>query len=412
MRPGNVRLTRWRRRAAAVPVVLALAAAGCAAPDGTEPAVVRLALFNVRELSAAKIADVDGEGVGRDPQLRAAATIVQRLRPDVLVIQEIDGPVAGEEGAADPVRHARRFADVYLATGEAPIDYPHAYAAPVNTGVLSGFDLNGDGLTATREQLGLREYGDDCWGWGTYPGQYGMAVLSRHPLLADEARTFRTLRWRDLPGHHLPPGLYPREAVEEMPLSSKSHWDLPVQVGPGGARLHLWVSHPTPPVFDGPEDRNGMRNHDELKFWMHYIAEPGASWIVDDAGDVGGLADGAAFVVAGDLNADPADGDAHPGAIAQLLDHPRIDSSCVPTSTGGAEATADQKGINLEHRGDPAADTSDFSDEVVGNYRLDYVLPSRNLGVDCGVFWPGSGAPLHETASFSDHRLVWIDVGL
>ena len=30
-----------------------------------------------------------------------------------------------------------------------------------------------------------------------------------------------------------------------------------------GKTVHFLTSHPTPPVFDGPEDRNGTRNGDE-----------------------------------------------------------------------------------------------------------------------------------------------------
>ena len=40
---------------------------------------------------------------------------------------------------------ARRFAEAYLATEPDPLFYPYAYAAPSNTGLLSGLDLNGDG---------------------------------------------------------------------------------------------------------------------------------------------------------------------------------------------------------------------------------------------------------------------------
>jgi hypothetical protein len=173
----------------------------------------------------------------------------------------------------------------------------------------------------------------------------------------------------------------------------------------------LLASHPTPPVFDGPEDRNGRRNHDELAFWAAYIDDPGFEWILDDGGTSGGLARGSAFVIAGDLNADEFDGDAFPGAITQLLEHPAIDARCIPASDGGAEATELQAGINLKHQGDPALDTSDFSDETVGNYRLDYLLPSKGLTpTSCGVFWPPSDSPLHLAATFSDHRLVWLDI--
>lgn len=365
------------------------------------PASYRFATFNIAMglpepgMMAAALAGSD------DPRLKSLAAVLQVVRPDVVVLNEFD-----YDPDIDAAGLLNRNYLAHAGSELEAISYPYSLYPPVNTGVDSGFDLDANGLAGEPT---------DAWGFGRFPGQYGMLVLSRFPIDRDSVRSFRTFRWAELPGALRPMNedgtpYYPDAVWAQLRLSSKNHLDVPIELPEG--TVHLLTSHPTPPVFDGPEDRNGMRNHDELKFWMHYIAEPGASWIVDDAGDVGGLADGAAFVVAGDLNADPADGDAHPGAIAQLLDHPRIDSSCVPTSTGGAEATADQKGINLEHRGDPAADTSDFSDEVVGNYRLDYVLPSRNLGVDCGVFWPGSGAPLHETASFSDHRLVWIDVGL
>ena len=52
-------------------------------------------------------------------------------------------------------------------------------------------------------------------------------------------------------------------------LSSKSHWDVPIRIG--RETVHFLVSHPTPPVFDGPEDRNGTRNHDEIRFWADYV---------------------------------------------------------------------------------------------------------------------------------------------
>ena len=39
--------------------------------------------------------------------------------------------------------------------------------------------------------------------------------------------------------------------------------------------VHFLVSHPTPPVFDGPEDRNGPRNYDEIRFWADYSPRTG-----------------------------------------------------------------------------------------------------------------------------------------
>lgn len=118
----------------------------------------------------------------------------------------------------------------------------------------------------------------------------------------------------------------------------------------------------------------------------------------------------APFIVMGDLNADPVDGGSIPGAIDQLLDHPRVQDPR-PRSEGGAAAAVRQGGVNADHRGDPALDTGDFSDNRVGNLRVDYVLPSVDLEVvDSGVYWPADGQGLELVEKASDHRLVWVDV--
>ena len=138
-----------------------------------------------------------------------------------------------------------------------------------------------------------------------------------------------------------------------------------------------------------------------------------APWITDDAGGVGGIPRGARFVIAGDFNADPLDGDSTNRAAVLLLEAPWIDASCKPASRGGAEAAHNQGGKNAEHRGDPALDTADFNDRFTGNLRIDYVLPSANLKVtDCGVHWPARDEPGHDRVNVSDHRLVWLDVQL
>ena len=182
--------------------------------------------------------------------------------------------------------------------------------------------------------------------------------------------------------------------------------------------MHFLVSHPTPPVFDGVEDRNGRRNFDEIRFWADYI-RPGrrSSYIYDDAGDRGGLRPGALFVIAGDQNSDPLDGDSIPGSIQQLIEHPRVNAKHTPDSLGAVEASRLQGGANLEHRSDPRFDTADFADSAPGNLRADYVLPSKNLRItDSAVFWPTQDDPLFRlTGDFpfvpsSDHRLVWVDV--
>ncbi|MFM7869843.1 MAG: endonuclease/exonuclease/phosphatase family protein, partial [Planctomycetaceae bacterium] len=201
---------------------------------------------------------------------------------------------------------------------------------------------------------------------------------------------------------------YSEEDLSLFRLSSKSHWDVPVEVT--GGVLHVLASHPTPPAFDGAEDRNGRRNHDEIRLWRDYLTAGSDGWIRDDRGVAGGLAAESAFVIVGDLNADPVDGGSVAGAIQQLQDHPRVLSEPAPVSGGGERAASEQKGINQQHRGRAAEDTADFSDRSVGNLRADYVLPSRGLRVQSAqVYWPSAGAGA-ELVQCSDHRLVFVDL--
>jgi endonuclease/exonuclease/phosphatase family metal-dependent hydrolase len=333
-----------------------------------------------------------------DDKARRVAAVIQSVRPDVLLINELD---------YDGGESARLFVERYLGAGQfgrEPIRHAYRFVAPVNTGVASGLDLDRDGRSGGPA---------DAWGYGQQPGQYGMLVLSRYPIA--RARTFQNLPWAAMPGALAPidprkgEPFYADRVWREMRLSSKSHWDLALET-PAGI-VHLLASHPTPPVFDGPEDRNGRRNHDEIRFWADYVdAARARDWIVDDEGTRGGLEAGVRFVIAGDLNADPNDGASYPGAIAQLLAHPLIDSSRVPTSRGAVEHAQRTGEGNVGQRGDPAHDTGNFGARL-GNYRIDYVLPSRNLrATDSGVFWPASNEPGHELIEASDHRLVWIDI--
>lgn len=368
-----------------------------------EPISTTFATYNVsmyRDASGQLLADLDNDQL---QQARYAAAVLQRVRPDVLLLNEVDYDA---EGAA-----ISAFQDRFLAVsqaGDEPLTYAYVYIPETNTGAPSGLDLDNDGTVD--DTPGDTSYGGDAWGFGTYPGQYGLAVLSMHPLDLAGVRTFRTLTWASMPDNRLPTGWYDANEAAAMRLSSKNHADIPVQIGTH--TVHFLVSHPTPPTFDGPEDRNGRRNHDEIRFWADYLDQ---QWMVDDAGTAGGLAAGASFVIAGDLNADPYDGDSTDQPARLLLDHPRIEDPA-PTSAGAAEAAESQGGANASHKGDPAQDTTDFEDNTVGNLRIDYVLPSTDLTLrDRGVFWPRTDEPGFEWVGrfpfpVSDHRLVFATV--
>jgi hypothetical protein len=393
-------------------------AGGHGGGGGGKPAPVRFATFNasLNRGSAGSLATELSTPGSAQPDV--IAEIIQRTRPEVLLINEFDydaGNVALDG-----------FQTNYLSVvhgSAAPISYPYRYTAPSNTGIFSGFDYDNSG-----------EAGDfapnDSYGFGFFPGQFGMAVYSMHPIDYDAIRTFQLFKWKDMPGALLPedppgtPWYTPGPELDSFRLSSKSHWDVPIEVGK--KTVHFLVSHPTPPVFDGPEDRNGTRNHDEIRFWADYVG-PGASagsYIYDDSGKTGGLKPGSMFVIAGDQNSDPNDGDSIPGSAQLLLDNPRVNTNVTPASPGGTEQSALQGNANTLHLSDPAFDTADFFDGfppapfggAPGNLRADYVLPSKNLRItDAGVFWPESTDPLFSlvgTFPFpsSDHRLVWVDV--
>ncbi|GGM35388.1 endonuclease/exonuclease/phosphatase family protein [Promicromonospora citrea] len=417
--------TPWRLTSAAATAALlagTVVAAG-AVPAGAsarpghpgQPAHrdLRVATYNLSLNRAAEGELLADLATGDDAQAATVAEVIQHADPDVVLLNEFD-----YSGDADPYAAADLFRENYLevpqGTGR-PVEYRYAFVAPVNTGVPSGFDLDNDGTVGG---------GDDALGFGTFPGQYGMLVLSKYPIERRQVRTFQHFRWQDMPGALLPDDpatpapadWYSAEELAVLPLSSKSHWDVPVRVG--RETVHVLAAHPTPPSFDGAEDRNGLRNHDEIRFWADYVrGGRHARYVSDDEGRRGGLRPGSSFVIVGDYNADPLDGDSADAAIDQLLRHPRI-ADPQASSAGAAEAAALQGGANADHRGDPALDTADFADTTPGNLRVDYVLPSRDLRVrGAGVFWPAAVDPLSRlTGVFpfpsSDHRLTWTDLRL
>jgi len=387
--------------------VVVVAAMSVSAQDRGAPDPVRFASFNA-SLNRFNAGDLIADLSAPDSaQAKAVAEIIQRTRPEVLLINEFDFDAGGEAAAL--------FQANYLSVsqgGADPIDYPYRFVAPSNTGVPSGFDLDNNGSVGGP---------NDAFGFGFFPGQFGMVVYSMYSIDDTNIRTFQYFLWKDMPGALLPDDpdtpepadWYSAEELDVVRLSSKSHWDVPIAIG--GRTVHFLVSHPTPPVFDGPEDRNGTRNYDEIRFWADYVIPSRSGYIYDDSGTVGGIRPGDAFVIAGDQNADPYDGDSIPGAIQQLLDHPLVNTRMTPSSEGAVEQSILQGGANLTHISDPANDTADFSDSTPGNLRADYVLPSKRMRMaGAGVFWPLAADPLFPLVGVfpfpsSDHRLVWID---
>ena len=269
------------------------------------------------------------------------AEIIRAVDPDVIVLNELD------YGAGND----RAFVESYLDG-----TYPYGFIAPSNTGLATGLDLDGDGVAGG--EAGTFERARDSHGFGVFEGQYGMAVLSKHPIDTGAVRTFRTFRWKDMPGARLPerPGgapFYSDEVLAILRLSSKSHWDVPVRIG--AATVHLLASHPDAPRLrrTGRPERHPERGRDPVLGRLRRRRE---DYILDDAGAVrAGSSAGAHFVIAGDLNADPVDGESVPGLPRNSsLEHPLVNASVTPASEGAAAAAVAQGGANDQAPRGPA----------------------------------------------------------
>lgn len=355
---------------------------------------VRVATYNVslgRKGPGLLLKDIMS---GEDKQIAALVTIIQHMRPDILLLNEFDHD--HQNLALTAFRDA-------LADGVNGIDYPHSFAPAGNEGRPSFLDLDGDG-----------EVGEwaDALGFGKFPGSEGMALLSRYPIDTQSAHSFSKVLWTDISDVEFPENpdgtdfLSP-EIMSIIPFSHKSHWDVPILIE--GNRLHILASHASPPVFDGPENINGLRNFAEVWFWVNYLN--GVSY-TDDQG-VNSTFDGH-FVLLGDLNVDPTDGEGAREPIAALLGHPRINDTR-PASLGAAEPARYASGANAAHVGNPAYDTVEWDDDI-GNMRVDYALPSTGLNIaDSGTFWPLFSDPFTEILGegrdgASNHHMVWVDV--
>ncbi|MBY6067272.1 endonuclease/exonuclease/phosphatase family protein [Leisingera aquaemixtae] len=323
---------------------------------------LRIATFNT-ELSRAGPGQMLRDLTrGGDTQVAAAVDVIAAAQADVLALQGIDWDLEGRALAALAARLAERG-----------LDYPYHVALQPNSGrpPPTPLDLDGDGKAG-----GPR----DNQGYGRFRGQGGIALLSRLPVDREGIRDFSALLWQDLPGALLPQrndgSPFPSaEAQSVQRLSATAHWLVPLML-PDGSRLSVMTFHATPPLFDGPEDRNGRRNHDEIRLWQLLLD-----------GRLGPVP-GGPFVITGDANLDPDCGEGRTEAIRSLLSDPRLQDPR-PESAEGGTATVDW--------------------QSAGRMRVDYVLPSAGLTVTAsGVVWPdGPDAP---AAAASRHRLVWVDL--
>ncbi|WP_435310252.1 endonuclease/exonuclease/phosphatase family protein [Primorskyibacter sedentarius] len=295
---------------------------------------------------------------GKDAEIAAVVEGIVAAKPDILVLTNFDY----DAGSAALAAFQSRLA-------EAGHAMPERFSLRPNTGMATGVDMDGD-----RRLGGPR----DAQGYGMYAGEGGMALLSRLPVL-DGAIDLSAILWRDFPGTQIADAALTEDAAAIQRLSSVGHWAVPLDTG--HAVLWVLVYHATTPVFDGPKDRNGRRNHDETALWLAWLD-----------GLLGEPPPEGQFVLIGDANTDPQKGEGRRSALLRLLGDPRFQ---------------DPRPTHPSRRGEYAADTVDWPDPEPGDLRVSYILPGSDMRVlASGVEWETTED--HQPAIA--HKLVWVDV--
>lgn len=321
---------------------------------------------------------------GNHSKARTVAETAQVNEPDVLVLTGIS---YDEDG-----RIAEILKDQYLASGQngqAGQNYPHVFAAPSNSGIDSGVDLDGDGTVGGP---------GDAMGYGQYPGEEGMIIFSKEPLDTENARTFQEFLWKDLPGSSLEEGDFTQAEESILRLASTSLWDVPVLVD--GSPVHIVASATAAPAE--PSTADVARSEDMAELISDYVASE-AWYLYDDEGGEGGIAPGADAVVVGEPSLSDEDG------LHQLTDHSVLEDPA-------PEAVTE---TSLQSRPGPISQTDALATRWVDggeDQRASVALPSGGLDVSgSGIFWPGEGEFGYETVdpavtrSLND-RLVWLDI--
>ena len=403
-------------------VLVFSAAAACSGPDEvtsekswkSAPTDVRVALFNIRELKTEKLLDVDDRWTWQGSARPGRGPHHPAVEPDILVLNEIDHDY--EQAIRVSISTPGAFGTSISPQETKTSICRTALRWPTTPAFFQG-SISMATATSPDDDRGTRDHGNDSLGYGTYPGEYSMAVLSRFPMLEDESRTFQKLLWKDLPGHHIPPGLLLGGGSAKRSDCRASLTGIYRSTLMAGLCISSFSSDAAGLRRRGRQERR--RNFDEIKLWVEYLELE--TNLTDDQGVGGGYRSSDPFVIVGDLNAAPlVEGRrARDRFASRSMTGRRQSINCSSIrafrtagrslTSRGASITGRRRRISQDLRGSSERSTSVFGQGA----RIDYILPSKNLEIAGGVFWPSpdedpEGASWADDAS--DHRLVWLDI--
>ena len=375
-----------------------------------DEATIRVATYNTslfRDTDGQLVRDLEG---GNNEQARKIAEVIQRVRPDILLVNEFDYDDAG--------RAAELFRTKYLAVGQngcEPIKFDHYFTGPVNTGVPSGRDLNHNG------KLGDP---DDAIGFGRHEGQYGMLVLSKFPIDREHVRSFQKFLWRDMPEADAARSIRRRTSRFTTTTISPSCGSRRKAFGTCRSKCRPAADgravHAAPAVLASRRrpSSTAPRTATAAAITTKSASSPITS--IATKGELPGRRRGQARrprrrrTVRDRRRSQLRSGRRrkharHDGPAARAPARQRIVHAHERRRPAHGARSFPINSSN--NHGDPAHVTSNFTQEGHGCLRIDYALPSRGLEVvKGGIFWPAPGEPGADAITATDHRSVWIDV--
>lgn len=289
---------------------------------------------------------------GKDKQIAALSELCRILAPDILLLTKVDFDLEQRTAAAL----------------QSVLQFKHRFTLPPNSMAPTSYDLDGDGRKEDRQT------------WARYAGEGGMLLLSNYPVKLEFH--LNDLLWRDAENAPMPVDasaqpFLSEEARNNIRLVSQGFWILTIMPDHSAPITMIAFQNQTP-VFDGPEDLNGLRNLGQLGLISAVLNET-----------YGTIPKGRLIAI-GNTNLDPHAGDGDRDAMARLLADERLQDARPQSAPGGANTA--------------------FW-ESPGPMRVSYILPSRDWHVaDAGVVWPSEGPLRKFSEQASRHRMVWLDL--